>query len=86
MKRLEEYCDQLSEKANDADLFYKLKSEICFIGDAIDIPSAEARYESFRRDIFGLARYGYITLNDLTVLCDYASDLLTETIRRLFND
>ena len=86
MKRLEEYCKQLSEKANDAELFYNLKSELAFIEDAIDITSAETRYHSFRRDIFGLARYGYLTLGDITILYDYASDLLDETIRRLCDE
>lgn len=85
MKRLEEYCGQLSDKANYAELFYKLKSELAFIEDAIDIISAEARYHSFRRDIFGLFRYGYLTKGDLNILCDYASDLLMETIRRFDN-
>ena len=85
MKRLEEYCDQLSAKANDAVLFLNLKSELAFIEDAPDIISAEGRYHSFRRDIFGLARYGYLTLYDLNILYDYASDLLMETIRRFDN-
>ena len=86
MKRLEEYCGQLSEKANDAEFFYLLESELAFLEDAIDPYLAQSRYSSFCRDMHALFRYNIITLNDMNILTGYACDLFNETIRRFTDD
>ena len=85
MKRLEEYCDQLSEKANDAELFLRFKEELAFL-DMQETPDQIVKvYEEFRSDLYALFRYDIITEQDLDVLGDYAYGIETECITRYLN-